>query len=202
MRHSKVAMSFPIVLAVGRSGDTYSNLYTGSSLADAQSALSAAITGATATIGWVFENPVPVATLRSVSAGMTQQEAVPVGVLYPEVSDIPSAIGLSRLGVDGRTVNVGDHTYAEALDLDESGKQLLEAEQQMTADQRKERHEFAVAGLEERRKMVEADQQDFEDLYARNRDAETRDITKDYTEAPFIKEQRAAEAERSERAIE
>jgi hypothetical protein len=61
-------MSFLIVVAVGRSGDTYSNLYTGSSPADAQNALSTAITGATITVGWVFENPAPITVLRSVPA--------------------------------------------------------------------------------------------------------------------------------------
>jgi hypothetical protein len=77
---------------------------------------------------------------------------------------------------------------------------LFEAEEQLTADQRKERHAFAVAGLKESREMVRADQQDFENLYASNAGIEPRDITKDYTESPHVAKQRKAESERSESA--
>jgi hypothetical protein len=57
----------PLVLTVGVDSANYSyiTLYTGSSLSDAKSALADAISGGTAVLGWVFQNPVPTLVLRS-----------------------------------------------------------------------------------------------------------------------------------------
>ena len=124
-------------------------------------------------------------------------------IMSTPILDLESAIGLSRLA-DGRMVIAGDEKRTEEMEpliLDESGRQLAEAQESQLVEREKEQHEFAKSGIKERAELVQADRQAIEDQYAEMRQVEPRDVTKDYTEAEHIKKQREAEAERAEQQL-
>ena len=69
----------PLVLTVGfDSAGAYSALYCGSSLTDAKSTLADAIASGSVSLGWIFQNPVPIQVMRveTVPASVRAQTAL------------------------------------------------------------------------------------------------------------------------------